>query len=115
MHCLRANQDNLFKTVGFWGFPCGLTSKESAHSAGDLGSIPGLGRFPGEGNSYWPGEFHGLYSPWGHKELDTTERLSLSLSLFNCICFFCKEHALLFNMTKTIKSIFLIAKKTKGF
>ena len=28
---------------------------------------------------YWPGEFHGLYSPWGHKQLDTTEGLSLSL------------------------------------
>ena len=27
---------------------------------------------------FWPGEFHGLYSPWGHKELDTTEWLSLS-------------------------------------
>jgi len=26
---------------------------------------------------YWPGEFHGLYSSWGPKELDTTERLSL--------------------------------------
>ena len=26
---------------------------------------------------WWPGEFHGLYSPWGHKESDTTERLSL--------------------------------------
>ena len=26
----------------------------------------------------WPEELHGLYSPWGHKELDTTERLSLS-------------------------------------
>ena len=29
----------------------------------------------------WPGEFHGLYrlySPWGLKELDTTEQLSLS-------------------------------------
>ena len=26
----------------------------------------------------WPGEFHGLYSPRGRKELDTTERLSLS-------------------------------------
>ena len=26
---------------------------------------------------WWPGEFHGPYSPWGHKELDTTERLSL--------------------------------------
>ena len=24
----------------------------------------------------WPGEFHGLYSPWGRKESDTTERLS---------------------------------------
>ena len=28
---------------------------------------------------FWPGEFHGLYSPWGHKESDVTERLSLSL------------------------------------
>ena len=28
---------------------------------------------------FWPGEFHGLYSPWDRKELDTTERLSLSL------------------------------------
>ena len=26
-----------------------------------------------------PGEFHGLYSPWGHKESDTTERLSLHI------------------------------------
>ena len=30
---------------------------------------------------FWPGEFHGLYSPWGGKESDTTERLSLSLFL----------------------------------
>ena len=28
---------------------------------------------------FWPGEFHGLYSPWGRKESDTTGRLSLSL------------------------------------
>ena len=26
---------------------------------------------------FWPGEFHGLYSPWSHKESDTTERISL--------------------------------------
>ena len=26
---------------------------------------------------FWPGEFHGLYSPWGLKESDTTEQLSL--------------------------------------
>ena len=25
---------------------------------------------------FWPGEFHGLYSPWGRKELDTTDWLS---------------------------------------
>ena len=30
---------------------------------------------------FWPGEFHGQYSPWGGKESDTTERLSLSLFL----------------------------------
>ena len=27
---------------------------------------------------FWPGEFHGLYSPWGCKESDMTEQLSLS-------------------------------------
>ena len=27
---------------------------------------------------FWPGEFHGLYSPWGQKQLDTTEQISLS-------------------------------------
>ena len=25
---------------------------------------------------FWPGEFHELYSPWGHEELDTTEPTS---------------------------------------
>ena len=30
---------------------------------------------------FWPEEFHGQYSPWGRKESDTTERLTLSLSL----------------------------------
>ena len=34
------------------GFPGGAAGKESACNAGDLGSIPGLGRSPGEGNSY---------------------------------------------------------------
>ena len=32
------------------GFPCSSVGKESACSAGDPGSIPGLGRPPGEGN-----------------------------------------------------------------
>ena len=34
------------------GFPGGSASKESACNEGDLGSIPGLGRPPGEGNGY---------------------------------------------------------------
>ena len=36
----------------WFGFPGGSDGKEFACSAGDLGSIPGLGRSPGEGNSY---------------------------------------------------------------
>ena len=34
------------------GFPDGSGGKESACNAGDPGSIPGLGRSPGEGNGY---------------------------------------------------------------
>ena len=34
------------------GFPCGSAGKEYAYNVGDLGSIPGLGRFPGEGKDY---------------------------------------------------------------
>ena len=71
------------ETTQLLGFPCGSAGKESACGAGDLGSISGLGRSPGEGKGYplqvfWPGEFHGLCSPWGRKESDTTEQLSLN-------------------------------------
>ena len=57
-------------TPTFLGFPGGSAGRESAHNAGELGSIPRLGRSPGEGERlptpvFWPGEFHGLYSPWG--------------------------------------------------
>ena len=40
-------------------FPCGSAGKESACDAGDLGSIPGLGRSPGEGKGY-PLQYSGL-------------------------------------------------------
>ena len=60
------------------GFPGSSAGKESTCNVGDLGLIPRLGRSPGEGNDYptpvfWPGEFHGLHSLWGHQELDMTE------------------------------------------
>ena len=66
-------------------FPGSSKNKESARSAGDPGSIPGLGRSPGEGNGkplqypclensmdggVWWDTLHG-----GRKESDTTERL----------------------------------------
>ena len=40
-------------------FPCGSAGKESACTAGDLGLMPGLGRFPGEGKDY-PVQYSGL-------------------------------------------------------
>ena len=51
-------------TPVFLSFPCGLAGKESTCNAGDLASILGLGRSPGEGKGYlptpvfWPREFH---------------------------------------------------------
>ena len=73
-------------------FPGGSDGKESACNAGDAGSIPGWGRPPAEGNVYprlysWPGTSHEQrtlagYSPWGRKESNTTECLTLSLVFF---------------------------------
>ena len=57
--------------------------KEYTFNAGDQGSIPGLGRFPGEGNSYtlkYSCLENSIDGPWGHKESDMTERLTHSLT-----------------------------------
>ena len=64
-------------------FPGGADGKESACNAGDLGSIPGWRRSPGERKwlptpVFLPGESHEQRSlagcsPWGRKELDTPE------------------------------------------
>ena len=66
-------------TPVFLGFLCGSSGKESSCNVGDLGSIPGLGRSPGEGKSY-PLQYSGLENSMsrGHKESDTTERFSLN-------------------------------------
>ena len=67
-----------------WDFPGGSDSKASVYNAGDLGSIPGLGRSPGEGNGN-PFQYSCLENPmdrgsWqatvhGVSESDTTEWL----------------------------------------
>ena len=64
------------------GLPWWLSGKESACSAGDAGSIPGSGKILWRRKRqptpvFLPGKSHGRkslagYSPWGHKELDTT-------------------------------------------
>ena len=55
---LQTTPDRL-PTPVLLGFPCGLPGKESACNAGDLGSIPGLGRSPGEGKGN-PFQYSGL-------------------------------------------------------
>ena len=73
------------------GFPGGSDGEESACNAGDLGSIPGAGRSPGEGNGN-PLLYSFLENPhgqksladpslWGHKESDMTEQLSTATVL----------------------------------
>ena len=47
------------------GFPCGSAGKESACNAGDLGSIPGLGRSPEEEKGY-PLQYSGLENSMDH-------------------------------------------------
>ena len=123
LHTANLGSAPVCKTQALDHFPGGSAGKESTCNPGDPGSIPGLGRSPGEGIGYplqyswaslvaqlvknllamqetwvrtwvgkipwrrerlpipvfWPGEFHGLYSPWGRKELDTTKRLSLHM------------------------------------
>ena len=75
------------------GFLGGSDGKDSAFNARDLGLIPRLGRSPGEESNYplyysclensmeFSEKPAGLYSPWGCTELDTTEQLTLSLSI----------------------------------
>ena len=60
--------ETLYPSIGFAG---GSDGKESVCNAGDLGLIPGLGRFLGKRNSYptlvfLPGEFHGQRSLVGY-------------------------------------------------
>ena len=75
-------------TPAFLDFPGGSTGKESPATRETWAQSPGWENPLEEAKAphtpvFWPGEFHGWrslggYSPRGHKELDTTEQLSLS-------------------------------------
>ena len=73
------------------GFPRDSAGKEFTCNGGDLALIPGLGISPGEGKGYlllYSGLENSMdYSPWGHKELDTNDRLSLSRQSWSIVSF----------------------------
>ena len=111
----------------------GFPGKVSAWNAGDPGSIPGLGRSPGEenGNSLLPRKFHGWrslvgYSPWGCQESDTTKhpcfcfrfiqkiwkRHMLTWLLFCFLCSTCEFFTLLENIVNYAHKWLNIARRT---
>ena len=68
----------------FLDFPESSAGKESACNAGDLGSTPGLGRSPREGNGYpTHSSILAWRIPWGCKESDMTEWLTLHFTLIS--------------------------------
>ena len=74
---LKSSQAYVARSSVLQGFPDSLAGKESSCNAKDVGLIPGLGRYPGEGKSY-PLQYSGLenrmdYSPRGYKESNMTE------------------------------------------
>ena len=82
-------QINLFHY--YQGFPHGSDGKKSACNTGRPGFDLWIGKISWRRewlptSVFWPGEFHGQrslagYVPWGRKELDMTERLSLHFIL----------------------------------
>ena len=79
------------------GFPGGSAVKNLLANARDAGLIPGLGRSPEEGNgtqfqysclgnSMDRRAWQPTYSPWGHRELDVTERLNNRNTLSHRCC-----------------------------
>ena len=70
MLILRDRRWDRLPTLGFTG---GSAGKEFACNLGNLGLTPELGDPQLPCSVFWPGEFPGLYSPRGRKELDTTE------------------------------------------
>ena len=74
------------------GFPSSSAGKGSAYNAGDLGSIPSLGRSPAEGNSY-PLQYCSLENSvdcivhGDHKMLGMTEQLSLQIHVLCLVKF----------------------------
>ena len=77
-------------TPVFLGLPCSSAGKESTFNVGDLASIAGLGRSPGEGKGY-PLQYSGLENSMEctvHEVSKSRTRLSnFHFHFLRCICF----------------------------
>ena len=82
--------------INYKGFPGGSDGFPGAHKAEGPGSIPGLGRYPGEGNGN-PFQYSCLENFMDRlcscKELDTTKQISFIIAI---LCKLLKFHVLLF-------------------
>ena len=82
-------QDELY---GFLGFSCGSSGKESTCNVGELCSVPGLGRSPGEGKGY-PLQYSGLENSMDcivHEVAKSQTRLS-NFHFHFCMAFYCQQ------------------------
>ena len=90
-----------------WDWPGGSDSRESACNAGDQDSIPELGRSPreGNGNLLQHSYLHAflptaIYSPWGRKESDMTEQLTLhNIPIIGCLLIIYINSFILYDFT----------------
>ena len=77
-------------TPVFLDFPCGSAGKESPAMretwVRSLGREDALEKGKATHSSILAWRIHGLHSPWGHKESDTSNQLSLSL-FYHLVCF----------------------------
>ena len=96
------------------GFPCGSAGKESACNVGDLGSIPGLARAPGEGKDY-PLQYSGLGNPMDcidHGVAKSQTRLSDFHFQSSCMplvtVFSTDQHITLFHLCFRLKTPYLM-------
>ena len=86
------------------GFPGGSDNKQSACSAGDLGSIPGLGRYPGEENGN-PLQYSCLNNPmdrgaWWARAHGATKSRTLVINIFIFFHNGKTEHNVAFTVSK---------------
>ena len=83
-----------FMVIYISRFPCGSAGKESACNAGDLDSIPGLGRSPGEGKGY-PLQYSGLENSMSHRVRFDGVTFTFFLSFFPAVSTLFLSHPLL--------------------